>query len=161
MKGLSAPVPIPFPASERLAGWMDELGPAGADVRSVFQQHPPDHGSPAIRRVLASSRRPTAVLCYSDAIGLLVVREAASLGLRMPEDVSVVGFDNSPLMQHLEMPLTTVHQDIAGKGRVAAATLIDAIRAHRTGAPVPGGPPQVRLPARLVVRASTAPPAVA
>lgn len=160
-EGADVTVSIPFPASERLGGWMDEIGPAGADVRFVFQQHPPDHGSPAIRRMLASSRRPTAALCYSDAIALLVVREAAALGLRMPEDVSVVGFDNSPLMQHLGIPLTTVHQDIAGKGRVAAAALIDAIRAHRTDSPVPGGPPQVRLPAELVVRASTAPPAVA
>lgn len=151
-------VPVPFAASERLAGWMDELGPAGADVQYVFQEHPPDHGSPAIRRVLASARPPTAALCYSDAIALLVVREAAALSRRIPHDISVVGFDNSPLMQHLGMALTTVHQDIAGKGRVAAATLIDVIRAHRADAPVIGGPSHVRLPAELVVRTSTAPP---
>ncbi|MEZ5410203.1 MAG: LacI family DNA-binding transcriptional regulator [Acidimicrobiales bacterium] len=158
-----AAVPIPFPAAERLDGWMDELGPAGADVRLVFQQHPPDHGSPAIRRELLASRPPTAVLCYSDAIALLVVREAAALGLHVPRDVSVVGFDHSPLMQHLGYSLTTVHQDIAGKGRVAAATLLDAIGAYRSDARRPDarlsrGPAQVRPPAELLVGASTAPP---
>jgi len=160
-EGADVTVPVPFPASQRLAGWMDELGPAEADVRFVFQEHPPDHGSPAIRRALASSRRPTAVLCYSDAIALLVVREAGALGLRIPEDLSVVGFDNSPLMQHLGFSLTTVHQDIAGKGRMAAASLIDAIGAYRADTAVPDGPPHVLLPAELVVRASTGPvPAV-
>ena len=156
--GADVSVPVPYAASQRLAGWMDELSPAGAAVQFVFQEHPPDHGSPAIRRVLASSLRPTAVLCYSDAIALLVVREASALGLHIPDDVSVVGFDNSPLMQHLGISLTTVHQDIAGKGRVAAATLIEAVNVHRADDPMPDAPPHVLLPAELVVRASTAPP---
>lgn len=74
----------------------------------------------------------------------------------------MVGFDNAPLMQRLGIPLTTVHQDIAGKGRVAAAaaTLIEAIEASRRGSRVAGGPAYVTLPAELVVRACTGPPPV-
>ena len=149
-------VHVPYAASERLAGWFDELRPAGAEVTAVFQSHPPDQGSPAIRRLLGSPDRPTAVLCYSDAIALLVVREAEALGLRVPEELSVVGFDNSPLMQHMGLSLTTIHQDIAAKGRLAAAILIQALgkptpAAGRAGAAPPrdvaggaGGAPQHR-----------------
>jgi DNA-binding LacI/PurR family transcriptional regulator len=87
-----------------------------------------------------------------------VVRTAEELGLRVPEDLSVVGFDDSPLARRMRPALTTVRQDVAGKGREATAALTAAIEAARTGKK-PSRAKRVVLPTELVVRDSTAPPA--
>ena len=84
-----------------------------------------------------------------------MVRAAEDLGLAVPDDLSVVGFDDSPLAARMRPALTTVRQDVAGKGREAAAALVDAIaRAQDGRAPHPR---HLLLPTELVVRASTGP----
>jgi DNA-binding LacI/PurR family transcriptional regulator len=77
---------------------------------------------------------------------------AIDAGLRLPEDLSVVGFDDIPAASWVSPRLTTVHQPIREKGRLAATRLIDAIDSD-------GGrePSRELLPTRLVVRGSTAP----
>ena len=85
-----------------------------------------------------------------------VLRAAAELGLRVPTELSVVGFDDSSLAQRLAPPLTTVAQDVVAKGTLAAEELIKAVRRRRAGEP-----DRVRrhlLPTELVVRGTTAPP---
>ncbi len=77
--------------------------------------------------------RPTAILCFSDVMAYRVVRAAEELGLRVPEDLSVVGFDDSPLARRMRPALTTVRQDVSGKGRAATAALTTAIEAAKTG----------------------------
>ncbi len=86
-----------------------------------------------------------------------VVRIAQELGLRVPEDLSVIGFDDSPLASRMHPALTTVRQDIRAKGQAAAAALTAAIEAARTGTKPPRAK-RVLLPTELVVRDSTAPP---
>jgi DNA-binding LacI/PurR family transcriptional regulator len=141
----------------RLLGWQDVLGPAGVDapvLRSPVSTQ--QDGAAAVREVLAGPARPTAVLCFSDALAAGVVRAAEDLGLRVPRDLSVVGYDDTPLAAQLRPALTTVHQDAAEKGRLAAAELAAAVARHRAGEP-----PEVHrivLPTHLVVRDSTAPP---
>lgn len=144
-------------ARQRLRGWLDVLGPAGIEpvlLRPTVKTQ--EDGAEAVRGLLAGPDRPTAVLCFSDALAAGVVRAAEDAGLRVPEDLSVVGYDDTPLARRLRPALTTVHQDAAEKGRIAAAELAAAVARHRAGEP-----PEVRrivLPTELIVRDSTAPP---
>lgn len=98
--------------------------------------------------------RPTAVTCYNDLVAIGVLRALRELGLRVPEDVSVVGFDDIDVASYLAVPLTTVRMPRREIGRQATRMLIAAAEADEVPAPE-----KVMLEAELVVRASTAPPA--
>ncbi|MEV6599498.1 LacI family DNA-binding transcriptional regulator [Actinoplanes sp. NPDC051346] len=141
---------------QRRLGWFDVLRPAG--IKPVVLCHPfdqTDHVRRDARTLLSRSERPTAVLCFSDATAVGVLLAADDLGLRVPHELSVVGFDDGPLATRLTPALTTVRQDVEEKGRVAAAALTEAIRRSRTGGTGPVS--HVRLPATLVIRDSTGP----
>jgi DNA-binding LacI/PurR family transcriptional regulator len=145
-----------FVGAQRLAGWLDALTPAGITPPIARQPHgDPESGYQAARMLLATAEPPTAVLCFSDALAQGVVSAAVDAGLRVPEDISVVGFDDSPAAARLRPPLTTVRQDIHAKGHAAAAALTLAIEAARTGSQ--SSAPHLCLPTELVVRGSTAP----
>jgi DNA-binding LacI/PurR family transcriptional regulator len=101
-----------------------------------------------VRELLQRDPRPTAILAMSDDIAAGVVRVADEIGIAIPAHLSVVGFDDTPVASGLVPPLTTVRQDHATKGRLAARMLLGQVEAKR-----------VRLPVKLVVRGSTAPPA--
>lgn len=141
----------------RVEGWLAALRPAGADVARV---QVPGNTEPdaydGARLLLDAPDRPTAILCFSDVMALGAVHAAQDLGLRVPEDVSVVGFDDSVLASRMRPALTTVRQDLAAKGRAAAGALTRAIERARTGAAAE--PERLVLPTELVVRRSTAPP---
>jgi LacI family transcriptional regulator/LacI family repressor for deo operon, udp, cdd, tsx, nupC, and nupG len=100
--------------------------------------------------------RPTGVTCYNDLVAAGVMSALAELGLRVPQDVSVVGFDDIPIARHLATPLTTVHVPKYESGRLAAELLLAQIESSAPGAPAL--PERRSLEATLVVRASTAPP---
>jgi DNA-binding LacI/PurR family transcriptional regulator len=141
---------------ERMLGYLDVLGPLGAELLVHRQvDNDDEQARVAARELLARDDRPTGVLCYSDVLAHGVVRAAEDLGLEVPRDLSVVGFDDSPLASRVRPALTTVRQQVAEKGRIAAAALNAAIDATRTG----GRPlaEHVVLPTELVVRDSTAP----
>src|SRR5690606_1531761 len=87
------------------------------------------------RLLLERERPPTAVLCFSDVVALIVIAVAAEIGLAVPDDLSVVGFDDSPAARRASPALTTVHQDVSAKGQAAASALSDAIARRRSGAP--------------------------
>jgi DNA-binding LacI/PurR family transcriptional regulator len=154
---------------QRMLGWTDALAGAGLEpvlTREAVRpaewaagevERPEDVDARAVRDLLESPDRPTAVLCFSDVMAYRVVRTAEELGLRVPEDLSVVGFDDSPLARRMRPALTTVRQDVAGKGREATTALTAAIEAARTGKKS-GRAKRVVLPTELVVRDSTAPP---
>ncbi len=95
------------------------------------------------------------VICASDVMALGVVRAARRDSLSVPEDVSIVGFDDSPLMSSTDPPLTTVRQPIESMGRSAVAVLVSQIG----GAPVSSE--EMLFEPELVVRGSTGPAAVA
>ena len=101
----------------------------------------------------APDRRPTAVTCYNDLVAIGLYRALAELGLRVPEDVSVIGFDDIPLCEYLPVPLTTVRMPTHRMGELAAQMLVRHIESKTT---IP--PQRVYLEATLVERASTAPP---
>lgn len=142
---------------QRILGWLDALDAAGIEP-TVVQEWRSDNGggSRAARLLLERDSPPTAILCFSDVLAFGVVQTAQSRGLAVPQQLSVVGFDDSPLAQRMRPPLTTVRQDVAAKGRAAAAALTASIvRAKSGGA---GRVRHVLLPTELIVRDSTAPP---
>ncbi len=96
-------------------------------------------------RLLARSNRPTAIFAISDNLALGVMRAAAQAGLRVPEDVAVVGFDNRDWGEYCTPPLTTVEFPVYEIGRAAVRRLL-----HPEDAGGPG-----RVAARLLVRASS------
>ncbi|MDM7854723.1 LacI family DNA-binding transcriptional regulator [Cellulomonas alba] len=148
-----------YVSRERVDGWMSELGPAGAEVLAAeMYDNTERYAEPAARLLLDRPDRPTAILCFSDLVAWTVLRVARELGLDVPGDVSVVGYDDSPIARSTAPELTTVRQDLDAKGR-ATATLLDHEIARSRGLPgAPDGPEHVTIPTRLVVRGSTAPP---
>ena len=108
-------------------------------------------GIAAMRRAWEDGLRPTGVLAMSDAMAIGVLRAARELGLRVPEDVSVVGFDDIDISQHTNPPLTTVHQPIRQKGETAVRLLLSVVERRDPA------PEQIRLETRLIIRGSTGP----
>lgn len=104
----------------------------------------------AVREMLAREDRPTAVFAANDMSALGVIEMAQELGLNVPGDLSVIGFDDIPEAASSKPPLTTVAQPLHDLGAQALRMLIELLDGHD----VPG---HVQLPAELVVRASTAP----
>ncbi|MEU4694185.1 LacI family DNA-binding transcriptional regulator [Actinoplanes sp. NPDC023714] len=144
-------------SDQRRLGWFDALEPAG--VKPAFVRHPLDQID-SVRRdsraILSRPDRPTAFLCFSDTTAVGVRQAADELGLRVPEDLSIVGFDDGPVAAQMRPALTTVRQDVVAKGRAAAAALTAEIRRFREGGP--GGPvPHLLLATELVVRESSGP----
>lgn len=154
-------VPVPVEAAmqfhttaERMRGWLDALQPARIEPVVILQPRNVDQDARcAAAAALDQPDPPTGLVCFSDVMAQQAVRVAADRGLRVPDDVSVVGFDDSPLARRVRPALTTVRQDVTAKGRTAAALLIAAIEAGRAGEP---RTERVLLPTELVVRESTA-----
>jgi alanine racemase len=138
--------------SRRLRGYRAALAAVGvavADDEILVSPATFAGGVSAIETAWAAGRRPTAILAMSDAIAIGAIRGLRDRGLSIPNDVSVVGFDDIELAQTTDPPLTTVHQPIRGKGEEAARLLLSVIagREDATG--------HRRLATRFVVRAST------
>lgn len=106
-------------------------------------------GSRAFESLPRGKRSPTGVLVMSDMAAIGVITAAKAAGMRVPEDLSVVGFDDLPVSAWTNPPLTTVRQPIVEKGRIAAGMLIDQMKGKGVASPAP-------LKTTLVVRASTA-----
>jgi DNA-binding LacI/PurR family transcriptional regulator len=147
---------------QRMLGWLEALGEADIEPIVVRQPHadPQDNGYDGMQAILDSGGRPTGILCFSDAIAGGVIRALRDAGLRVPEDVSVIGFDDNPIARRMQPALTTVRQDAQGKGRAAAAALISAIT-HADGRTTARRGRHVLLPTELIIRDSTAPPPTA
>ena len=105
-----------------------------------------------VRAASGLAQHPTsAVIAYNDLMAIGVIRALTSMGARIPQDVSVVGFDNIFAAELVTPPLTTVAAPLAAMGRTAVGNLLAIVRGARPRAPEP-----VSLPCRLVVRQSTA-----
>jgi DNA-binding LacI/PurR family transcriptional regulator len=136
---------------QRLAGFRDALAAAGLDWAGVPIEERPNElrcGVDAGRTLLRRHPRPTAILASTDQLALGVLEAAAELGLRVPDDLSVAGFDDVPAAG--PAGLTTIRQPLVAKGE-AAARLLAELQAG-------GAPRRVMLPVELVLRGSTGPP---
>ena len=114
--------------------------------RTIFT---PEGGQVAAAKLLDAGH--TAIICGSDLMALGVIREAHSRGLRVPEDLSVIGFDDSPLMAFTEPALTTVRQPVRAMCEAAVSGLVRAMDGN-----TPDGTELVFRP-DLIIRQSTGP----
>lgn len=153
---LSGP-PQTSTARERGEGFRAALERLGHPLDPDLTLEGPYHhatGLDGCRRLLAAERPPTAIFCGNDVIALGAWDAAVSAGLRIPEDLSVVGFDDIAISAWDSIGLTTVRQPLAEMARVAAELLVGRL--------VEGAPAEPRdrvFPTELLVRRTTGPPA--
>jgi DNA-binding LacI/PurR family transcriptional regulator len=143
-----------FAAERRETAWREALLAAGAPVPPTRYSNWRSDGGYLQGAALAEAGDCTAVLVSSDEAALGVYRAFAEHGLRIPEDVSVVGFNDIPEAQDFSPPLTTVRQDYRAVGAKCVELLLDQLANGVSDDPV-----LELVPTSLIVRASTAPPA--
>jgi DNA-binding LacI/PurR family transcriptional regulator len=143
---------VALDAKERVEGWRQALREAGAAEPAVLAGDWSASSGYELGGQLAAEPGLTAIFCANDTMALGVIRALAERGLRVPEDVSIVGFDDVPEAGFYLPPLTTVRQDFGEVGRQALSTLVD-----RMCGAIPAGP-RVRVAPELIVRASAAGP---
>jgi LacI family transcriptional regulator len=121
----------------------EDILDAGSSIETGFQA--------GLKKFSEGSDQPTAVLCYNDLVAVGLVNALADLGRKMPEDVSVVGFDDIEFCEHMKVPLSSVHIPAYEIGRAAGELLIRQIRS-------PGmfRLEKITIETRLVQRASVA-----
>jgi DNA-binding LacI/PurR family transcriptional regulator len=139
----------------RLAGYTSALLEAGLPTDAGLVARAPlsrEDGYAAARTLLSRPDRPSALFAANDLQALGVYRAARELGLRIPEDLSVVGFDDLPVVAWVDPPLTTVHQPLTEMA--VAATELALALGRGEQAPQLG----LEIATTLVVRDSTAPP---
>lgn len=143
-------------ARMREAGWREAMLDRGveADERLLVDVgYRADLAAAAARRLLALpvGERPTAVFAANDRSAIAVLAVAAELGIRVPEELSVVGYDDVPEAARSTPPLTTVAQPLHEMGGTALRMLLSLLEGRDSDR-------HVRLPTRLVERSTTAPP---
>ncbi|EKE77479.1 substrate-binding domain-containing protein [Gallaecimonas xiamenensis] len=112
---------------ERLAGYRRAMGEAGLEVNPAWileGDFEPEGGYAAMERLLAQKDRPTALFVFSDPMALGAISAAHMAGLRVPQDLSVIGYDDVPMANFFSPPLTTIHQPKYRLGQKAAKILL-------------------------------------
>ncbi|MCP3016688.1 LacI family transcriptional regulator [Nocardiopsis dassonvillei] len=136
---------------ERLRGYREVMAAAGLEVddRLVVQgDFSVEGGAEAMERLLGTGLEPDAVFAASDMMALGGLRVLRARGLRVPEDVALVGYDDTVMAQHSDPPLTTIHQPTVQMGQEMARLLVDVAIPRTTEAET------VMLGTHLVVRES-------
>jgi DNA-binding LacI/PurR family transcriptional regulator len=136
----------------RLAGWRSALTAAGAKVPEPLAGDWSAHSGYMAGRRLARTRGVTAVFAANDHMSLGLLRALHEAGRRVPEDISVVGFDDIPEAAYLTPPLTTIRQDFAEVGRRSLNLMLAQLA---TGNRMDS---KLLVPAQIVVRQSTTAP---
>lgn len=137
----------------RFDGHRSAMEAAGLPILVAHAELTQQGGHAAARDLLARPERPTAVFASNDLQAVGVYQAAREAGLRIPRDLSVVGFDDLPITAMMDPPLTTVHQPLTEMAVAATEMALALGRGER--------PPQtgIELATTLTVRHSTAPPA--
>ena len=141
-------------SAARLHGYQAALTEGGLNLDPALVQPAEftfEEGLRAAEKLIAGSHRPTGIFASNDLQALGAIEAARAIGLRVPEDLSVVGFDDMPAAQWSAPPLTTVRQPLAEMGRVAAEALLRLTAGEQLQTT------RIELAAQLVLRKSTAP----
>lgn len=140
--------------AERLAGYREALEQAGLPFLLELVVHgdgKPEGGMTAMRALLGLPQPPTAVFCYNDMSALGALRCLHSDRLSVPQDMSLVGFDDLFIASYTQPPLTTVRQPRRQMGLLAMESLLKLMSGQESAG-------TISVPAELIVRESTAPP---
>jgi DNA-binding LacI/PurR family transcriptional regulator len=151
---LAGPSSVPW-TQERFEGYRRALREAGLDVddKLVFQAgRTIEDGANAALQMINEASDATAIQAVNDLVAVGCAQELLKQGLRIPQDISIVGFGNILLSEHFRVPLTTVRQPKYRLGSAAVDSMLQLLRGQR--------PEPRRLPAELIVRSSSGiPPA--
>jgi LacI family transcriptional regulator len=159
--GVVSALPLDEGMADREAGFLDALRDAGfavdrAGVPVTYGNHQIEGGRQATLELLEHTPSLTAIFVLNDLMALGALEAARASGRRVPEDISIVGFDDIPFAALANPPLTTVGQPIRQLGEHAAELLLEVIE-HGTAIEQDTRVPNVLVPNKLIRRASTAP----
>ena len=159
--GIIGALPLDEGMADREAGFLDVLRETGmavdrTAVPSMYGNHQIEGGRQATQELLEHAPDLTAIFVLNDLMALGTLEAVRASGRRIPDDVSVIGFDDIPFAALANPPLTTVGQPIRQLGEQAADLLLSVI--EDGVAPAEVRQPNVLLPNELIVRGSTAPP---
>lgn len=135
---------------ERLAGFERAMNEAGLPIRPgwvLLGDYGRQYGRAAANLLLAGTPRPTAIMACSDYIAIGIVEATRQMNLSVPADISLVSFDDTPLAELIDPPLTAVRQPISEMGRVAFGQLLALMNKTEVV-------PETRLPVDLILRKS-------
>jgi LacI family transcriptional regulator len=141
-------------AADRIAGVrqaLTERGLALPEERLLERRYDVGEGRQALRQLLAAINPPTAVICGNDVIAFGAIFEARAQGVRVPDDLSIVGFDDLDLASQIDPPLTTMHVPSERMGKGAAEYLLARLAGENP-------PNATELEASLILRGTTTPP---
>jgi len=146
-------------AEQRLAGYREAIAAAGLDTDDMpvfIGDYRQESGHMLAEKALdvAEAERPTALLCANDLMAIGALEYCKSKGIRVPDDVSIVGFDDVPIAALVTPRLTTVRQPARDMGYRAAQLLFDLL------GDTDGDTPHAEFPTTVEIRDSVAPPAV-
>lgn len=144
-------------SAQRLKGFLSALKDAG--IKRTEARIEPGYftyrsGLEATRKLLAGKTRPTAILAANDDMASAAMSLAHRMGLEVPADLSIVGFDDTPMASAIWPPLTTIHQPIADMARAAVDLVLEEIRRKRRNDEAHA---QLLQAYRLVTRESSGP----
>ncbi len=137
----------------RARGYRRALAKHGLEASSDYVtsgQHQDSGGYEGMKKLLKLSPRPDGVFCYNDPVAAGAIKAILEAGLKVPDDVAVIGAGNVHYSDLLRVPLSTIDQGSAQIGESAAALLVECIEAKK---PVP--PRRILIPPRLIVRESS------
>jgi LacI family transcriptional regulator len=139
-------------AAERVRGAREALARRGLALEHLYESpYRFGDGRAAMRSLMALTARPTAVVCGNDVLAMAALFEAQALGIAVPREVSITGFDDLELASHLSPALTTAHVPAAEMGRRVADYLVAALAGYDL-------PRVTELDVRVILRETTAPP---
>jgi LacI family repressor for deo operon, udp, cdd, tsx, nupC, and nupG len=147
--------PLVSPLSrDRLRGVRAQARTRGAEKDLVIEQgdFSVASGAAMAEQLLLRRQAPTAVFCFNDGMAIGVIQSAKRLGRRVPDDLSVVGFDDIQFARYTDPPLTTVAQPMREIGEGTVRLLLEILGGNEIA------PVSITLPHTLMVRSSTAPP---
>lgn len=157
--GLIVGNPRHTPTALRSRAFMDTMHAAGIEVpdacvaQGMFTYH---SGLVAARQLLQLPDRPTAIFSSNDDMAAAAVAVAHGMDLRVPEDITITGFDDTPVATTIWPALTTIHQPVSAMGRAAVRLILEQVRRRRERLPRINSHEVMKY--RLVKRQSSAPP---